>query len=142
MNFNTPFASYSLHDNGIHEFIFKNSLKKAADDIFAWLDEVYRLAPADQPVLILADTSNGLPPVNYMLQHIEAARIRQLRVLRTRVAYLYSNTSTLSILGAIFATMSLPATTIREFDVKNREAAITWLLNKNKHAFPNGQELG
>jgi hypothetical protein len=130
MHQDTPHASYTFYDNGIHEFVFKDNSRQAADDVLGWLESLYASVTSEQTLLELADISGGLPPISYLARRARDL-VKPFKVLpRVRVALLYKTSTAMSLLSMIVNLVTVSNATMRQFQVTDREAAIQWLLNK------------
>jgi hypothetical protein len=130
MHHNASSAAYVRHDNGIHEFIFRDKSKRSADEVFAWVEELNASLSPDETMLELVDISAGLPPINYVTQRVRELQKRFPRLPKMRVAFLYQAHSVLSILAALLALLPMSGLAVRQFHVKDRQAAIEWLLRR------------
>jgi hypothetical protein len=128
MQQDTPHASYILHENGIHEFLFKDDSRRAADDVFEWTGQLNAVTPPEQTIREIMNISVGLPSITYLTQRMREMKSRYPQMPKLRVAFLYDSPSVLSFLAAVLALVKLGDLAVQRFHVKDREAAIQWLL--------------
>lgn len=131
MKQDTPHASYILHENGIHEFIFKDDSRRAADDVFGWTDQLNAVTPREQTIREILNISAGLPSITYLTQRMREMKARYPQMPKLRVAFLYDSPSVLSFLAAVLALVKIGDLAVQRFHVKERDAAIQWLLREN-----------
>jgi hypothetical protein len=131
MQQDTPHASYILHENGIHEFIFKDDSRRAADDVFGWTDQLNAVTPREQTIREIMNISAGLPSITYLTQRMREMKARYPQMPKLRVAFLYDSPSVLSFLAAVLALVKLGDLAVQRFHVKDRDAAVQWLLQQS-----------
>jgi hypothetical protein len=124
-------CSYTLHENGIHEFTINRPTRRAVDELFAHITTKLNHIPADETIRELVDLSAGVPPIAYMA-HLGRDAINMSNSPKLRVAFLYQQSTMMMLLKTLVDLIQPGALWIKPFRAQQREEAIEWLLKDTR----------
>jgi hypothetical protein len=122
-------VTYSKLQNGIHEFVFHESSRRALDQWIAKLEEIYRATPEGEIIRSIYDqVESGMQPAAY------ASRISNDMLKRlphrnaTRTVFLVNKSFFISIMESFVRLIERNTDKTRFIDGEKRDEAIAWLL--------------
>jgi hypothetical protein len=127
-----PLCEYIRHENGIHEFIIRDSSLDGAYSYLEQIEPIYAARNNDSPVLLVIINSSGEAlPMNYhLLQSVKALLDKYPNIGMTYTAIL-TNDSIAARLADLFIRMvRYPGVTARFFEHTHRDDALQWLLKQ------------
>lgn len=126
-------VDYILHDNGIHEFIFYESSRKAVD---AWITKTEEITAAseatpDQTVRYLYNqVTSGMQPANYAFRRSQDMIKKYPKRARSRTVFLTNPGFFVSLMDAFVKLLRTEDKDRVQFiNGDKRDEAIAWLLS-------------
>lgn len=123
-------CTYTVHPNGIHEFVFHEESKRAIDVWLEHTEQIYQSAPPDKAVLYILDGSDVENlPLSYSFPRIKALNAKYPNKPPSRGVLIYSSGIMNSIIGAFTKLSSRGARDESRFYHKSKRGeAVQWLL--------------
>jgi hypothetical protein len=128
-------CEYTLTDQGIHQFIFRQSSKEAIDDFFRKLEHIFTVKPdAVTNRYIIDITQAGERDVSLVTN---VQRFRRLETLfpnrpRGRTAILHRPGLAYTFIDSFIRALAPSRDITRFFPVDKRDDAIAWLLSESR----------
>lgn len=114
--------------NHIHKLITKNKSKEAVDDALMHMKKILDEHPEDEPLNILIDAREGVPPLQYFFSQLRSLYATYDNLPVIRAAYIYEESVVLSVLQMFFNALRMKAS--RRFIKGGTELeAQEWLLS-------------
>ena len=128
----TEAVTYSKLENGIHEFVFHESSRRALDQWIAKLEEVYRATPEEETIRAIYDqVESGMQPAAYSFR-ISNNMIKNLPHRNaSRTVFLVNKGFFVSIMESFVRLIERGEDKTRFIDGDLRDEAINWLLEDN-----------
>ena len=124
-----PACDYILHDDGIHEFIVRESSTEAADAYLAGLGRIYQLrSDTREPIRVLLDSGGHTLPLQYTFQRGRELSTKYPNMGTTKTATLTDSAVEARLVDSFMHLMRFPGVRIRFFSEDRRDEAIAWLL--------------
>jgi hypothetical protein len=126
-------CEYNLLDNGIHQFIFRDSSKTAIDEFFHQLEHILsRTHHADIARYIIDITQSGEQDVSLVTN---VQRFRRLETLyphraRGRTVILHRPGLKYSFIDGFIRALAPNRDITRFFEVSKRQDAVEWLMSQ------------
>ena len=124
-------CAYTLHANGIHEFVLLLPTPRGVDALVEQINKVYDATPPGQLVRELIEFRGGLPPISYAMQRAREQLARYPKMPNIRAVVMYDSNLFVSfvmplanILFSRFNTIN-----VKYLPKTKRDAAIAWLLH-------------
>ena len=131
----TTGCEYILTEQGIHQFIFRESTKEAIDDFFRKLEHVFTITPnAGTNRYIVDITQAGERDVSLVTN---VQRFRRLETLfpnrpRGRTVILHRPGLAYSFIDSFIRAIAPSRDITRFFPVDKRDEAMMWLLSESR----------
>ncbi|MBI1279082.1 MAG: hypothetical protein GC179_13220 [Anaerolineaceae bacterium] len=128
-------CDYTLTEQGIHQFIFREATKEAIDDFFHKLEAVFvATSGVDTNRYILDITQSGERNVSLVTN---VQRFRRLETLfpnrpRGRTAILHRPGLAYTLIDSFIRALAPSRDITRFFPVDERDEAIAWLLSESR----------
>ena len=136
MSTDTPDCEHILHDNGIHEFIFHKSTRKAVDIQLNIMQDVRDSTAPHEKIYLLTDfRPGGMPPFRYALQKTKILNQRYDIQHSMKQAYL-NKPGPLIEIARTFLNTIFPNSGVRFFGEHERDAALAWLIAEKEGIQP------
>ena len=121
-------------NNDVHKFILKRADAQGVDECLATLRTILQEAGPDDVIRIMLDLRpDGVPPINYTFGAIRKFYNSLDALPPMRIAYVYENSTLLTMARHFFQTLGQTAT--RNFFEGDREVqALEWLLADTRPA--------
>jgi hypothetical protein len=129
--YTTTRCIYGPLENGILELTFTEASREAVDELLLHMNEIYRMAGANDIVRVLVDhTDVGMQPVTYMFQKMREWNASHRVYFYSRAAVLIDDTFLVWLVDSLLKTvLRTAAVEIRYFASSERDAAVSWLLS-------------
>lgn len=131
----TTGCEYTFTEQGIHQFIFRQSTKEAIDDFFRKLEQLFS-STAGSPLnrYIVDITQAGDRDVS-LVSNVQ--RFRRLETLfpqrpRGRTVIIHRPGLAYNFIDSFIRALAPNRDVTRFFSVEKRDEAIEWLLNENR----------
>jgi hypothetical protein len=123
-------CSYTHLENGIHQFIFRDSSREALDEFFHQLEQVFAETAGTKLNRYVVDITGGDREVSIVSMTTRFRRLETQFPNRPpgRTALLIKSGSLLSVIDGIIRALAPRRDETRFFGVDKREEAMQWLL--------------
>lgn len=127
-------CSYTYLENGIHEFIFRDSSRDAVDEFFHQLEQVFGQTAGAALNRYIVDITGGDREVSIVSMTTRFRRLETQFPNRPpgRTALLTKSGSLLSFVDSMIRALAPRRDETRFFGVDKRDEAIQWLLRDTK----------
>ena len=122
-------CEHILHENGVHEFVLKESGVAAADAYMAGLERIYQSrTDISQAVRVLVNGGGTSLPLQYTFQRGKELIAKYPNMGMMRTATLTDKQVEARLADSFLRLMHFGNTRVRFFDLAHRDAAIEWLV--------------
>lgn len=131
----TPYLSYRLREDRIHELVYRQSSHEAVDAFFNYINRWATDGTPDDLYCILNDLrESGHQPLNYYFKRLlEANSSHPINERpQARVALLYNNSPLVGIVNAFVRSLNPTGVHIRIFNSADYDEAVRWLLSERE----------
>ena len=124
---------YTHLDNGVHEFVFRESSREAIDEFFRQLEPILKNTPGTDVARYIVDVTQADRAVSMMgiIQRFRKLETSMPRRARGRTALLHPQGSMLSFVDGLIRALAPSRDETRFFAGGNRDEALAWLLTDN-----------
>lgn len=123
---------YTLHDNGVHEFVFTGKGETGVDEFFEQLEAILRDTPTDETLRYIVDSTQagGKSPMSELVRRFRKleARIPQTTRAAGRTAIIHDGSVLLTLANTFVNTLAPGKDKTRFFTDKERDSAWQWVL--------------
>lgn len=128
-------CEYSLTEQGIHQFIFRESTREAIDDFFRKLEHIFTVTTDVTTNRYIVDITQAGERDVSLVSNVQ--RFRRLETLypnrpRGRTVILHRPGLVYSFIDSFIRAIAPSRDVTRFFPVDQREEAITWLLSESR----------
>ena len=121
--------TYTHHENGIHEFEFTESSRKALDEWYAYIEDFYQGKTEEKTVRVLVVQRSGQQPLSYAYKRAMELNRRYPDRPQLRYAFLNDSSGIMQLLS-VFISMLRSRDPARYYSISRRDEAIAWLLSE------------
>ena len=126
-------CSYTRLENGVHEFIFRESSREAIDEFFRQLEPILKTTPTTEIARYMVDVTQADRAVSMMgiIQRFRKLETSMSRRARGRTALLHPQGSMLSFVDGLIRALAPSQDRTRFFPGEKRDEALAWVLSDN-----------
>jgi hypothetical protein len=126
-------CSYTLHDNGIHEFVLLEPSKRGVDELVGRINQLYDSTPSNEKLRELIQFRGGMPPISYAMQRAREQMARYPSLPSLRVVIMYDTNLFISFIMPLANILFSRADKInmKYMPTNKRDAAFEWLLQND-----------
>ena len=131
----TPGCEYTVTEQGVHQFIFREPSKDAIDDFFRKLEHIFTTTPKGGTNRYIVDITQAGERDVSLVANVQ--RFRRLETLyperpRGRTVILHRPGLAYSFIDSFIRAIAPSRDITRFFSVDKRDEALTWLLGESR----------
>lgn len=126
-------CTYTRLENGVHEFIFRESSREAIDEFFRQLEPILKNTPDTDVARYIVDVTQADRAVSMMgiIQRFRKLETSMPRRARGRTALLHPQGSMLSFVDGLIRALAPTQDQTKFFTAGKRDEALAWVLSDN-----------
>jgi hypothetical protein len=124
-------CTYTRLENGVHEFIFRESSREAIDEFFRQLEPILKNTPSTEIARYIVDVTQADRAVSMMgiIQRFRKLETSMPRRARGRTALLHPQGSMLSFVDGLIRALAPTQDQTKFFAAGSRDEALAWVLS-------------